>query len=215
VSIGHKEAGFASPTTNDQVKLLLKRAKSARIERKQQKAAITRDILDKMLVTCDKTLIGVRDRALLLVAFCSGERRRSEIANLSVNDITKTKNGYLITLAKSKTDQDADGFSVPISGDAATTLKQWLLKSGIRKGKLFRGIKSDITLYDSITGTSINKIVKKRIKLIGLDNKLYSAHSLRAGYITESENNGKMIYEAMQYSGHRDPETAQGYIRIK
>lgn len=65
VSVGHKEAGFASSTTNDQIKLLLKRAKSARIERPQQKAAITRDILDRMLATCDKTLIGVRDRALL------------------------------------------------------------------------------------------------------------------------------------------------------
>ena len=215
VSVGHKEAGFASPTTNDQVKLLLKRAKSARVERPQQKAAITRDILDKMLATCDNTLIGVRDRALLLVAFCSGGRRRSEIANLTTNDITKTKDGYLITLAKSKTDQDADGFSVPISGDAALALTQWLLKSGIREGHVFRGIKSDLTLYPAITGTSIYKIVKKRIKQIGFDETFYGAHSLRAGFITESVNSGKTIYEAMQLSGHRDPETAQSYIRIK
>lgn len=215
VSVGHKEACFGSPTTNDQVKLLLKRAKSARVERPQQKAVITLDILDKMLVTCDNTLIGVRDRALLLVAFCSGGRRRSEIANLTTNDITKTKDGYLITLAKSKTEQEADGFSVPISGEAALALKQWLLKSGIRQGKLFRDIKADITLYEGITGTSIYKIVKKRIKLIGLDETLYGAHSLRAGFITESVNSGKTIYEAMQLSGHRDPETAQSYIRIK
>jgi len=195
--------------------LLLKKAKAARIERPQQKAAITRDILDAMLATCDKTLIGVRDRALLLVAFCSGGRHRSEIANLTTNDITKTKDGYMITLAKSKTDQEADGFSVPISGDAALALKQWLLKSGIREGKLFRGVKADLTLYPSITGSSIYKIVKKRIKLIGLDETLYGAHSLRAGFITESVKNGKTIYETMQYSGHRDPETAQRYIRIK
>ena len=215
VSVGHKEAGFASPTTNDQVKLLLKRAKSARVERPHQKAAITRDILVKMLATCDNTLIGVRDRALLLVAFCSGGRRRSEIANLTTNDITKTKDGYIITLAKSKTDQEANGFSVPISGEAALALKQWLLKSGIREGNIFRGIKADLTLYPAITGTSIYKIVKKRIKLIGLDEILYGAHSLRAGFITESVNSGKTIYETMQYSGHRDPETAQSYIRIK
>lgn len=215
VSVGHKEAGVNSPTSNDQVKLLLKRAKAARIERPQQKAAITRDILDKMLSTCDNTLQGVRDRALLLVAFCSGGRRRSEIANLTANDITKTNDGYLVTLAKSKTDQEADGFSVPISGDAALALKQWLVKSGIREGNIFRGIKSDLTLYDGITGNSVYKIVKKRIKLIGLDETLYGAHSLRAGFITESVNSGKTIYETMQYSGHRDPETAQSYIRIK
>jgi integrase len=213
--VGHKETGFTSPTTNDQVKLLLKRAKSARVERPQQKAAITRDILDKMLGTCDNTLIGVRDRALLLVAFCSGGRRRSEIANLTTNDITKTNDGYLIILAKSKTDQNADGFSVRIAGESALALKQWLLKSGIRQGYLFRGIKSDLTLYDSITGNSIYKIVKKRIKLIGLDETLYGAHSLRAGFITDSVNSGKTIYEVMQYSGHKDTETAQSYIRLK
>ena len=215
VSVGHKEAGFASPATNDQVKLLLKRAKSARVERPQQKAAITRDILDMMLSTCDETLIGVRDRALLLVAFCSGGRRRSEIANLMTNDITKTKDGYLITLAKSKTDQKAEGLSVPLSGDGATALKQWLLKSGIREGHIFRGIKSDLTLYPGITGNSIYKIVKKRIKLIGLDEMLYGAHSLRAGFITESVNSGKTIYETMQYSGHRDTDTIQTYVRLK
>ena len=66
------------------------------------------------------------------------------------------------------------------------------------------------------TGTSIYKIVKKRIKLIGLDETLYGAHSLRAGFITESVNNGKTIYETMQCSGHRDPETALGYyVRLK
>ena len=209
-----KKQALAPPTTNDQVKLLLKRAKSARVERPQQKAAITRDIFNKMLETCDNTLIGIRDRALLLVAFCSGGRRRSEIANLTTNDITKTKDGYLITLAKSKTDQEADGFTVPLTGNAALTLKQWLLKSGIREGNLFRGIKADLTLHPSITGTSIYKIVKKRIKLIGLDETLYGAHSLRAGFITESVNSGKTIYEAMQLSGHRDLETAQSYIRL-
>lgn len=215
VSVAHKEAGFNSPTTNEQVKLLLKRAKAARIERPIQKAAITRDILDKLLATCDNTLLGVRDRALLLVAFCSGGRRRSELVNLEVNDLEQTKEGYLLTLKKSKTDQEADGFTVPVTGEAAIALKQWLLKSGIREGRLFRGIKSDITLYPGITGTGVYKMIKKRIRMIGLDENIYSAHSLRAGFITESVNNGKTLYETMQYSGHRDPETAQSYIRIK
>lgn len=104
---------------------------------------------------------------------------------------------------------------MPVIGVAALALKQWLLKSGIREGNIFRGIKSDLTLYDGITGNNIYKIVKKRIKMIGLDKALYGVHSLRAGFITESVKNGKTIYETMQYSGHRDPETAQSYIRIK
>lgn len=215
ISVGHKEASVATPTTNEQVKLLLKRVKSARIERPRQVAPITLDILDRMLTTCDETLMGVRDRAILLVAFYSGGRRRSEIANLRMEDITKTKDGYLVVLAKSKTDQNAEGFSTNITGEAALALSQWLIKSGIREGHVFRGIKSDLTLYPSITGTTIYNIVKRRIKMIGLDDKLFGAHSLRAGFITESIDSGNTIYQTILYSGHRDIQTAQKYVRKK
>ena len=61
---------------------------------------------------------------------------------------------------------------------------------------------------------AINKIVKKRIKLIGLDESLYGAHSLRAGFITQSVSSGKTIYETIKFTGHRDIETAQSYIRL-
>lgn len=215
LSIAHKEMGLESPTAHPQVKLLLKRAKAARIERPEQKAAITQDILDQMLATCDNSLLGVRDKALLMLAFYSGGRRRSEIVNLTHNDITKTKEGYLLFLRKSKTDQDANGFTVPLSGEAAAALKAWLLKSGIREGQLFRGIKSNLTLYHAITGSGIYKIVKKRMALAGFDEQHFSPHSLRAGFMTESVINGKTIYEAMLYSGHKDPITAQRYIRLK
>lgn len=215
LSIAHKEMGFDSPTAHHQVKLLLKRAKAARIERPEQKAAITQDILDDMLATCDDTLKGVRDKALLMLAFYSGGRRRSEIVNLTHGDISKTKEGYLLFLRKSKTDQEAHGFTVPLTGEAAAALKAWLLKSGIRDGQLFRGIKSNLTLYPAITGSEIYKIVKKRIALAGFDAHHFSPHSLRAGFITESVTSGKTIYETMLYSGHKDPVTAQRYIRLK
>ena len=211
LSIAHQEEGLP----NYQVKLLLKRTKAARIERPVQKAAITQDILEKILMTCDNSLIGVRDRAILLLAFYSGGRRRSEIVDLSVSDISRTKEGYDITLRKSKTDQDAMGFTVPLSGIPATALNTRLVKSGLREGKLFRGIKSNGTLYPALTGTGIYKMVKKRVQLAGLNEELYSAHSLRAGFITDSVQNGNSIYKTMQYSGHKDINTAQRYIRLK
>jgi hypothetical protein len=38
----------------------------------EQKAAITKPILQQLLVTCDDSLHGVRDKAILLVGFASG-----------------------------------------------------------------------------------------------------------------------------------------------
>src|SRR5206468_10248396 len=49
---------------------------------------VTRDVLDQLLATCDaERPADLRDRALLLVAFASGGRRRSEAAALRVANL--------------------------------------------------------------------------------------------------------------------------------
>ena len=53
------------------------------------KAAVTRDVLDTMLSECGTDAAGVRDRALLLVGFGSGGRRRSELTRATVEDLRK------------------------------------------------------------------------------------------------------------------------------
>ena len=53
-----------------------------------QTTPVTRDVLDQLLATCDAGRpADLRDRALLLVAFASGGRRRSEAASLRVADL--------------------------------------------------------------------------------------------------------------------------------
>ncbi|MBW1864104.1 MAG: site-specific integrase [Deltaproteobacteria bacterium] len=190
---------------------MLGNASSAQITTK--KAAITKDILTAMLETCNDTLKGVRDRAILLVDFTSGGRRRSEIAHLQVEDLSKIDGGYILHIRKSKTDQGGKGFDVPVLGSAAAALKEWLVKSGIRDGHIFRGIRNNGKLNDSLSGQSINQMVKKRIAMIGLDPDQYGAHSLRSGFITEAARSGATISDAMALSGHRNMVTAIGYFR--
>jgi integrase len=48
---------------------------------------VTRDILETLLATCDDSHRGVRDRAMLMLAFASGGRRWSEVTALNVEDI--------------------------------------------------------------------------------------------------------------------------------
>ena len=213
LSIKHKEHGVDNPTTDGKVRLLLRRAKTAKQEQAQKKDAITLDILNALVATCDTTITGIRDKTILLVGFAAGGRRRAEIANIRIEDLNKTKDGYLLTIRKSKTDQNGEGFTVPVFGQAALALNAWLIKSGLRTGPLFRGIKSNDAFYDAISARTINLIVKRRIKMIGLNPESFGAHSLRAGFITESSHQGINLTEAMMLSGHKSLKIAQGYCR--
>lgn len=213
LSVIHTEQGLQSPTQNPKVKILLRRAKAAKKEKPNKKAAITLDILKALLETCDDSLMGIRDKAILLVGFASGGRRRSEISQFNVEDLHVVEDGYLITMNTSKTDKNCEGKTLPIFGEAAHALKIWLIKSGLRQGPLFRGIKPDNSFYPTISGRTINLIVKRRIALMGLNPDDFGAHSLRAGFLTESSHQGINLTEAMMLSGHRSYSIAQGYCR--
>jgi hypothetical protein len=124
----------------------IRRAYAARGVRAASKAALTRDPLEAMLATCTDGLIGVRDRALLLFAFSSGGRRRSEVAAALMDNLIKVdETTYVYRLTHSKTDQagsehnaDADK---PLVGPAAQALTAWLQASGVTSGAIFRRIR--------------------------------------------------------------------------
>ena len=214
LSIHHNERGIQNPVSDQQVRLLLRRAQRARAtERPHQKAAITADILNELIATCDDSLRGKRDRAILLVGFASGGRRRSELANMQIEDLARVNHGYVIKLRASKTDQAGEGQEVPILGKAAIALKNWLLASGLRSGPLFRGILPSDSLNDAICGRTINRIIKTRLLLIGQNPDLFGAHSLRSGFFTEAARKGAALGDAMALSGHKDTKVASGYYR--
>lgn len=214
LSVAHTERGAHTPTTFPQVKLLLRRAQQLQAgQGKRKMKAITKDILEKMVASCDDSLHGTRDKALLLVGFASGGRRRSELVNARIDDLQKTSEGYVLTLRKTKTDQTGKGHCVPISSIAASALKAWLVQSGIRQGHLFRGIHGKYTLTKSICGDAIHNMVKRRIAAIGQDPSDYGAHSLRSGFLTQAANAGTTLGDAMALSGHRSMDIANAYYR--
>ena len=215
LSVKQQTFGHPSILANPKIKILLRRAKRALPNQQpQRKKPITAAILKQLLQTCDDSLHGIRDKAILLLGFSSGGRRRSEITQLQVEDIQKNKTGYLLTLKKSKTDQEQKGMTVPLNGLAATALSQWLNKTKIKSGNLFRGIKTNNTLNDlPIDGSTINRMVKRRIKQANLNPTDYSAHSLRSGFMTTAINKGVPLLQAMKMTGHKSIDVAQQYYR--
>jgi site-specific recombinase XerC len=73
---------------------------------------LTKD-LRKIVEDLPEGLIGVRDRALLLVGYAGGFRR-SELAALMVDDASFTDDGIVVNLRYSKTDQEGQGRKVGI-----------------------------------------------------------------------------------------------------
>ncbi|MEO8670878.1 MAG: integrase, partial [Tahibacter sp.] len=80
LSTAHRLKRLPNPCEEPAVRTVLSRARRASVkrgERPAKKTAITKTELEAMLVTCDDSLEGRRDRALLCFGFASGGRRRS------------------------------------------------------------------------------------------------------------------------------------------
>ncbi|MND34848.1 Tyrosine recombinase XerC [compost metagenome] len=81
------EGSFSSPSVKSALRLAVRATNRPRNRKSAQ--AITGDIMTKLLGTCvGDDLRTLRDRAILMVAFASGGRRRSEVARLSMEQLT-------------------------------------------------------------------------------------------------------------------------------
>src|SRR5713226_1289787 len=112
ISQAHQAAGYVTPTTDAQVRLVFQGIRRTLGSAPDQKnAAITAEVRAMVETLSPTALIGVRDRALLLVGF-AGAFRRSEVVSLDVADVTFGGDGLIVQLRRSKTDQEAVGRKV-------------------------------------------------------------------------------------------------------
>lgn len=214
VSVWLDSRGWSNPCRGPRVRLLLKKVARIQAGRAKPKAALTRDRLDQLLATCDASLAGHRDRALLLIGYGSGGRRRSELADMRLEALRPDGAGYVIHLPRDKTHQQGEGRIWPIRGQAAEALRVWLDKSGLTHGALFRQITRHGHMGGPLSGQGINRMVKRRAKQAGLDPAMFGAHSLRSGFMTDCARGGIVLGDAMQLSGHRSAQVAQSYYRV-
>jgi integrase len=168
-------------------------------------------------------LVDVRDKALLLTAFASGGRRRSEIARLRLEQIVREPPAPLdpgdpnsealpclsILLGRTKTGSADEEFRVLLIGPPVLALQAWIETAKIAKGPLFRAIDRWGTLQDkALTPQAVNLILKARCVQAGLDASAFSAHGLRSGFLTEAARRGVPMPEAMRQSQHRSVQQA-------
>ena len=215
------DGAFASPALKSAIRLAVRAVPRQR--RRKSAKAVTSDVLAKLLATCaTESLRDVRDRAILMVAFASGGRRRSEIASLRLEQLTveapiEIEGGpplpsLAIHLGRTKTTTGEADEVVYLTGRPVEALNAWLATAKIDKGSVFRGIGRWGTVSKrALDPQSINAILKQRAEMAGLDRGEFSAHGLRSGYLTEAANRGIPLPEAMEQSRHRSVQQASSY----
>ncbi|MBX5232896.1 site-specific integrase [Rhizobium sp. NLR4a] len=215
------DGSFASPALKSAIRLAIRAAPRQRL-RKSAKA-VTSDVLAKLLATCaTDSLRDLRDRAILMVAFASGGRRRSEIAGLRLEQLTveapiEVPDGpplpsLAIHLGRTKTTTGEQDDVVYLTGRPVEALTAWMVAAKIENGSVFRAIGRWGTVSRrAIDPQSVNAVLKQRAAMAGLEPGEFSAHGLRSGYLTEAANRGIPLPEAMEQSRHRSVQQAAGY----
>jgi integrase len=218
LSKAHQLQDVANPCSLPRVRELLAKTRRGHAKRGAlpvKKPALTREPLEALLATCDGSLAGLRDRALLLFAFSSGGRRRSEVTASTIENTGRENDCFIFTLATSKTNQsgaDLAENSKPIVGRAAQALAAWLAASKIKTGPIFRRVRRGGVVGEPLSAAAVRDIVKKRCQLAGLAVE-FSAHSLRSGFVTEAGRQGVPLGETMAMTGHRSTTSLVGYFR--
>lgn len=180
--------------------------------------ALTKDRLERLIEVCDQdtSLAGVRDKALLLFAWSSGGRRRSEITWATMDTVIKvSESHYEYHLPYSKTNQTGRNAAEnvkPIMGTAAFALSAWIRAAELSSGPLFRRVLRGGHIGEGLSPAGVNRIVKVRSEQAGLSGE-FSAHSLRSGFVTEAGKQNVPIAQAMALTGHASTRTFLGYFR--
>jgi integrase len=211
----HEKAGLGSPYSLE-VRALMKGARRERGAGQLQKAALRAEDLKRICVRLATTRgeVAARDRAIITLGF-SAATRRSELVALKVADLEFVRKGLAITVRRSKTDQMQLGRVVGVFKASRRTycaveaVRDWLRIRGREPGFLFPGTGKS----GHLTEASINLIIKRAVAMIGLDAKLYGAHSLRAGFVTAAAESGVPESVIMQRTGHRSVQTVARYVR--
>ncbi len=214
----HRMKNLASPFEAPLIRQARAKARRAVLHRPRARSAhpITREVLEAMLASCDNSLRGIRDRAVLMLGWASGGRRRSEITALMRADVSLedyAREGVIwLTLAETKTTARGQTPRLVLKGRAARALAAWIEAAGIEAGPLFRPItRNDAPLERRLSPDGIYQIVQKRLVAAGFPRGFATPHGLRSGFLTQAALDGAPIQAAMRLSLHRSLAQAQRY----
>ena len=218
ISSIHKLNCLGDPTQHPDVKIELRRMHRTLGRSSKQAFGITAPILEKMLSATSNNLRGIRDRALLLLAYDS-LCRRSELVSLRIADIQidglENYAQMKVRLRKSKTDQELQGRWIFLTQRSTTALSLWLNQAKLKDGFLFRGINNAIDITQELKSSQINRIYKRLAKDAKLSKEIVnqiSGHSMRVGAAQDLLKSGASMPLIMNKGRWSKTDTVMRYL---
>lgn len=220
ISVTHQHAGHDSPTQHAAVRSVMTGIRRTVGTAPAQVAPATIGEIRKMVARLDDTPIDRRDRAILLLGF-AGAFRRSELVALDLADFTDTPEGLLVTVRRSKRDQEGRGDTkaIPFGSDPETcpvrAVRTWIDTAELTDGALLRRVDRHGNVgVGRLSDKGIAIAVKRAAERAGLNAAVYSGHSLRAGFVTTAAANGASERAISRQTGHApNSATLRIYMR--
>lgn len=237
----HTMLGLTPPADADpRLKVLLRSLKRVAAEvapamLRQPKRAAGLSLIESMLERCDEdqTPVGVRDAALLVVAFASGGRRRGELesmrwCHLEPLEDPDGRDGYIWNLAASKgrvrERADQGVARVRVQGVAALLLDSWrdlafsmgasmddAVWRRLHCSKPQTPAAQHWRLRGAMDGEDIAARVKVWAEACGADAGDFAAHSLRSGAITQALTSGLDLLTTQRLALHKSSQSTIAY----
>lgn len=214
----HRASGHPDPTRGELVKSVMRGIRRRYGSAPDQAKPLLREDLLLALDAIGEGMKGARDRVMLLIGFAGGFRR-SELVALDACDIEHVRQGMVVTIRRSKTDQAAVGRRIGIPYARGrhcpiASLDDWLAMADITTGPIFRPVDRHGRIANTrLSGEAVSLVVKERLAAIGMDPADYSGHSLRAGFATSAAQAGVLSWKIRQQTGHASDAMLARYVR--
>lgn len=185
----------------------------ARLESPRQESRLPRTVLTEaemirlLLAPDTETARGIRDRALLEVAYSSG-LRRCELAGLDVRDVDLARGRLFIRRGKPRKDR-----VVPIGKPARAWLTRYLTEARPRLHPPAGEPALFVSERGRLCGEMFNEIVRRCARRARIERRL-GCHALRHTCATHFLAGGADIRHIQELLGHESPDTTAVYARV-
>ncbi|MEU6552133.1 tyrosine-type recombinase/integrase [Streptomyces sp. NPDC046915] len=203
IRTAHFRAGFEGQPQSRAARDIIKVHRQDRARegwRPRRAKPVTLDVLRLLLSQCDTDSLSGRRNAAILVLGYGLMGRRSELAAVTIEQVTVTDEWVTVFIPISKTDTNARGEDVDIPRaiapdlDAGVIVRSYLeglAEHGVTAGPLLRRVDVWGNVGPSMTAASVNDIVKRLAKEANLTAaERTTAHGLRAGAPTDAAERG-------------------------
>jgi integrase len=194
-----------------------------------RKLPLMLETLELMIDRQPNELLGLRNRVMLIIGWAAA-LRGGEISMLDAHPRGSRGNGWIdihddgliVNLRRSKRNQHArrlEQYAVPARPHApqhcpVQLLKAWLRASGIKSEPLFPCVRhATVPRRDRLSIRTIRYMVKRSAARLGIDPKLVSTRSSRAGCLSWLDEQRVPIHEIMKHAGHSKIESLRPYLR--